>query len=55
MFGIIYKTTNNIDGKIYIGKAQNSCKSTIRNEYLGSGVFLRRAIKNMAKKISIKR
>jgi len=49
MFGIIYKTTNNIDGKIYIGKAQNSCKSTIRNEYLGSGVFLRRAIKKYGK------
>lgn len=37
---IIYKTTNLINGKIYIGK-----DSINRNDYLGSGVLIKRAIK----------
>jgi len=37
--GIIYKTTNCINGKIYIGKYEGS-----RETYLGSGTYLRRAI-----------
>jgi len=36
----IYKTTNLINGKIYIGQSfKHNCK------YLGSGIFLKRAIK----------
>lgn len=39
---IIYKTTNQLDQKIYIGKASGI---RVFNNYLGSGVHLRRAIK----------
>lgn len=42
MFYIIYKTTNLVNGKFYIGKHQ----TTILNDgYMGSGKLLRRAIK----------
>lgn len=37
---IIYKTTNNINGKIYIGKDSNN-----NPKYIGSGSYLRLAIK----------
>lgn len=37
--GVIYKTTNTINGKIYVGK--DSC---FKNNYLGSGKILLRAI-----------
>jgi len=42
MYGYIYKTTNKINGKIYIGQK----KSTVflGNQYLGSGRYLRNAI-----------
>ena len=43
---IIYKTTNLIDGKIYIGKAQGI---RVANGYLGSGVWIKRAIKKYGK------
>ena len=39
---IIYKTTNLINGSIYIGKA---CDRNIIRNYLGSGTYLKRAIK----------
>lgn len=40
IYGIVYKTTNNINGKIYIGKdTKNS------HNYLGSGKYFRNAIK----------
>lgn len=42
MFLYIYKITNLLNGKIYVGK--HSC-SKIENSYLGSGVAIRRAIK----------
>ena len=40
----IYKTTNTINGKIYIGKEKHNDKN-----YLGSGIILNHAIKNMVK------
>lgn len=41
MIGYIYKTTNKINQKIYIGKHQSS---EYDNKYFGSGKILRRAI-----------
>jgi hypothetical protein len=41
---IIYKTTNIINGKYYVGKDINNSES-----YLGSGVLLKRAIKKYGK------
>jgi group I intron endonuclease len=43
----IYKTTNLINGKIYIGKSE---LSIFRKNYLGSGIILKRAIKKYSKK-----
>ena len=40
----IYKTTNNINGKIYVGK-----QSSKRKDYLGSGIVLSHAIKKYGK------
>jgi len=42
MFHIIYKTTNLINGKIYIGAHSTS---VLNDGYLGSGKYLKRAIK----------
>ena len=42
MFYTIYKTTNVLDGKYYIGKHQTL---KIDDRYLGSGIWLKRAIK----------
>jgi len=42
---IIYKTTNSVNGKIYIGKYCG-----VQSTYLGSGVYLKRAIKKYGKK-----
>jgi group I intron endonuclease len=46
---IIYKTTNVINGKYYIGKDTNNL-----SYYLGSGVLLKRAIKKYGKENFIK-
>ena len=43
MYGYIYKTTNLINGKIYIG--QKKSKVFLGNKYLGSGYKLKAAIK----------
>ncbi len=43
---IVYKTTNNINGKVYIGLHETE---NLMDEYLGSGVFLRQAIKKYGK------
>ena len=43
MYGYIYKTTNLIDGLIYIG--QKKSPKFLGNSYLGSGKLLRRAVK----------
>lgn len=40
MYYLIYKITNNIDGKIYIGKHKTNDKN---DDYMGSGTYLRRA------------
>ena len=39
---IIYKTTNIINGKYYIGKDINNS-----SHYLGSGILLKKAIKKL--------
>lgn len=41
MFGYIYKTTNNINGKIYIGKKHSN---SFVEDYYGSGKLINRAI-----------
>lgn len=43
MYGIIYKTTNLVNGKIYVG--QHICETDEFDGYLGSGVKLRAAIR----------
>jgi group I intron endonuclease len=45
MYGFIYLTTNNINGKKYIGM----CKYTHHENYLGSGKLLKQAIKKYGK------
>ena len=42
MYGYIYKTTNLIDGKIYIG--QKKSPKFLGEKYLGSGRVLRKAL-----------
>lgn len=43
--GVVYKTTNNINGKIYIGK---SCMNNFK--YLGSGKYINYALNKYGKK-----
>lgn len=43
---IIYKTTNKVNGKIYIGKA---CGARTKNRYIGSGKNIMRAIAKYGK------
>jgi len=43
----IYKTTNTINGKIYIGKSEKDVDEN--REYLGSGVILKKAVKKYGK------
>lgn len=45
-FGYIYETTNNINGKKYIGKKKSS---TFDENYIGSGVLLQKAIEKYGK------
>lgn len=45
----IYKTTNTVNGKIYVGKAENQKQS-----YLGSGKILKLAIKKYGKNVFVK-
>lgn len=44
MYGYIYKTTNTVNGKIYVG--QKKSNKFLGNKYLGSGKYLRCAIKH---------
>lgn len=43
MYGYIYKTTNKVNGKIYIG--QKKSNKFLENKYLGSGKILKSAVK----------
>lgn len=45
--GIIYKTINLVNNKVYIGKAeQENCN---KKSYFGSGIYLKRAIEKYSK------
>lgn len=44
LFGYIYKTTNKINGKIYVGLHK---KSFFDESYKGSGKLISQAFKNM--------
>lgn len=46
MFYVIYKTTNTVNGKFYIGKHQTK---DLNDGYVGSGKILQRAIKKYGK------
>ena len=48
MYGFIYITTNNINGKKYIGQRKYDSQEKWK-EYLGSGVYLNRAINKYGK------
>lgn len=41
-YGYIYKTTNNINGKVYIGQKKSS--TYLQEKYLGSGKLIKKAI-----------
>lgn len=43
MYGYVYKTTNLINNKIYIGQ-HKTCKEELDKNYFGSGVYLQHAI-----------
>lgn len=47
MYGYIYKTTNKLNGKIYIG--QKKADKFLGTNYLGSGKYLKRAIAKYGK------
>ena len=47
MYGYIYKTTNNITGKIYVG--QKKSDKFLHEKYLGSGKILKSKIKHYGK------
>lgn len=50
MYGYIYKTTNNFNGKIYVGQRKYTMDyKNPKSIYLGSGLLLRKAIKKYGK------
>ena len=44
-YGYIYKTTNLLSNRIYIGQ----CKGKFRAHYLGSGVIIKKAVRDKGK------
>lgn len=46
MYGYIYKTTNLINGRVYVGLHRSS---EFNESYLGSGKYLKRAISKYGK------
>lgn len=48
MYGYIYKTTNLINGKIYVGQHKFS-KDNIDRSYIGSGIHLKHAVEYYGK------
>ena len=44
-YGYIYKTTNLINGKIYIGQRHG----VFTKKYLGSGIYLRKSLREHGK------
>ena len=51
MFHYVYEITNKINGKKYIGKHSTN---NLNDKYMGSGVAISEAIKNMELKIFLK-
>lgn len=49
MYGFVYETTNNLNGMKYIGKCVYARKCKNVDTYLGSGVYLKRAINKYGK------
>ena len=47
MYYFVYKTTNIVNGKFYIGK--HRCKDISKDNYLGSGATLKKAIRKYGK------
>lgn len=45
-FGYVYKTTNKVNNKIYVGKHKSNC---FDENYLGSGTLLSSAIKKLGR------
>lgn len=52
MYHIVYKTTNNVNGKIYVGVHSTI---DIYDNYIGSGKTLKKAIKKYGKRYLRKR
>lgn len=45
MIGVIYKVTNNLNGKVYIGQKRLSRENFIKSRYFGSGKYIKLSIK----------
>ena len=45
IFGVIYKTTNNTNGKTYVGKSTRKGRNL--ESYFGSGRSLKKEVKNI--------
>jgi hypothetical protein len=52
MYYIVYKTTNTINGKFYVGK--HKCKDISKDKYLGSGRTLKKAIKKYGREAFVR-
>lgn len=50
MYGYVYKTTNTVDGKIYVGRHKPRKQDTVDYSYFGSGIHIRNALQAYGKK-----